>query len=181
MKKVEKNTRYTNLETGEYHDKKILVDMQFDEQEGYLFWNQKSSIKTFLDMPLPKEFTWSERGRINELKHYMMQDSQLLVYRSGNFLKPISHKELSKILELSDRQAKVLIKKMKRYGIVKEVKANGIVYLAYNPIYGLKAKRVTLLMFLWFQDEFVKVMPVWAINKFLEQAKELKPDITIIK
>lgn len=181
MAKLEKDIRYTNQSTGEYCNKKVYVDMQFDEEDGYLFWNQKNSIKTFLDMPLPEQFTWSERGRINELKHYMMKDSQLLVYRSGNYLKPIGITELNKILGLSDRQSKALVRKMKDLGIIKEVKTNGVIYYAFNPMYGLKSKRVTLLMFLWFQEEFTKVMHKWVINKFLEQAKELKPDITIIK
>lgn len=181
MKKLEKRINYINTATGEAYEKSIFVDMQFDEEEGYLFWNQKASIKTFLDRKLPDEFSWAEKGRIDELRHYMMKDSQLLVYRSGSCIKPIGISELCNILNMSTRQSRALVKKMKDNGIIKEVKTDGNVYYAFNPIYGLKSKRVTLIMFLWFQDEFKKVMPEWVIKKFIEQANELKPDIQIIK
>ena len=68
--KAVKLTRYVNTETGEYYDKRQYVDLQFNE-DGYLFWNRKGNVKTFLDCRLPKEFTWTERGRIEELKHYI--------------------------------------------------------------------------------------------------------------
>jgi len=176
-----KKTSYINTETGQCFDKQRFVDMQFDDENGYLFWNQKSHVKTFLDSPLPKDFTWAERGRIEELKHYMLQDSQLLVYRSNNCIKPLTVKHFCRILDMSERQCGALIKKMKQAGIIKEVKTNGLTYFAFNPVYGLKAKRISLLMFLWFQEELKKTLPEWAIHKFLEQAKELKPEIEIIK
>lgn len=181
MSKYEKTTTYTNPNTGEFYEKKTFVDMQFDEEEGYLFWNKKSSIRTFLDMPLPREFSWADKGRINEIKHYMMKDSQLLVYRSNNCLKALGISQLSRIWGLSEKHTKNLIRKMKQYGIIKEVKTSGAIYFAFNPMYGSKAKRVSLLMFLWFQDEFKKVMPKWVIDKFIEQAEELRPSIEIIK
>lgn len=179
--KQEKLIRYTNVDSGETKEKVSYVDMQFDDDEGYLFWKQKGHVKTFLESPLPSEFTWAEKGRVGELKHYMLKDNQLLVYRSGSHIKPLGVKELCRILELSERQCKAFVKKMKHHRVIIEIKTDGIIYFAFNPVYGLKVKRITLTLFLWFQQDFLKVLPTWVIQKFLSQAKELKPDIQIIK
>lgn len=179
--KMQKIIRYTNMQTGETKEKINYVDMQFDDEEGYLFWNRKSHIKTFLDRPLPPVFTWAEKGRINELKNYILRDNQMLVYKSGSVLKPITTKEVCRILEMSDRQARALIKKMKLSGLLKEIKFDGSNYFVFSPIYGLKAKRISLTLYLIFQIELQKVLPEWVINNFLYQARELKPTIKLIK
>jgi hypothetical protein len=36
-------------------------------------------------------------------------------------------------------------------------------------------------MFLWFQNELKDILPEWVVCKFLGQARELKPDIEVIK
>lgn len=181
MGKINKEIKYVNPLTGELFERKSKVDIQFDEEEGYLFWNQKANIKTFLDNPLPREFSWAERGRVQELKHYILRDCQLLAFRSGGKIKPLGFREICRVLELSERQGRTFIRTMKEFGVLKEVKTDGLVWYAFNPIYGFKAKRVTLIMFLWFQEEFKKVLPAWVIEKFLQQAKELKPEVVIIK
>lgn len=179
-KKALKVTRYINTETGEFYDKKQYVDMQFNE-DGYLFWNRKAHIKTFIEHPLPKEFSWTEKGRISELKHYILRDNQFLVFRSGNTIKPIGIKEMMKILGMSERQCKALVKKMKKFGIIKEVKFDGLTYFAFNPLYGFKGKRLTLNVYLFFQEELKKVLPNWVVEKFAGEAKLLKPRFQIIK
>lgn len=175
-----KLTQYINPETGEIYEKKQYVDMQFNE-DGYLFWNRKSNVKTFIEHPLPKDFTWTEKGRINELKHYILRENQFLVFRSGNNIKPIGVKEMMRILDMSERQCKALIKKMKKYNIIKEVKFDGLTYFAFNPLYGFKGKRLNLNVYLFFQDELKKVLPNWVIEKFAGEAKLLKPRFQIIK
>lgn len=180
MVKAKKITTYINPKNGLQNAKEEWVDIQFDEEEGYLFWNRKSNVKSFLDTPLPTEFTWAERGRIHELKHYLLKDNQCLVYRSGNIIKPITVAEFEKILELSERQAKALIKKMKQHDIIKEMKIDGVIYFVFNPIYGLKGKRLTLNMYLLFQESLQKKLPQWVAFRFAMQAQELKPDLDII-
>lgn len=172
---------YTNPETGEYKEKKNWVDIQFDSEEGYLFWNRKSSIRSFLDAPLPIQFTWSEKGRIQELKYYILRSNQLLVYRGHNVIKPLLIPQMSNLLEMSERQCKTLIRKMKDYHIIKEISFGGIIYYAFSPIYAFKGKRLSLDTYLMFQNELKDVLPMWVVKKFTEQARELKPDIRIIK
>ena len=178
--KALKLTRYINRENGDYYDKMQYVDLQFND-DGYLFWNRKGNIKTFIEYPLPKQFSWAERGRVEELKHYILKDNQFLVHRSGNTIKPIEIKEMMKILGMTERQCKSLIKKMKSFNIIKEVKIDTLTYFAFNPLYGFKGKRLCLNVYLFFQEELKQVIPKWAVEKFVGEAEEIKPSFTIIK
>lgn len=175
-----KKTSYLNPKTGEYAEKRQWIDLQFDD-EGYLFWNRKANVKTFLDMPLPKSFTWSERGRIHELKHYIIRDNQFLAYRSNNVIKPITANEMCKIFTMSTRQCLSLIRKMKAEKVIKEIKFDGLVWFAFNPLYGFKEKRLNLNVYLFFQDEFANVLPKWVIERYTQEANELMPKFEIIK
>lgn len=175
-----KVVRYTDQETGETFEKKSYVDLQFTEG-GYLFWNRKGSIKTFIEHPIPKQFSWAEKGRIEELKHYILRDNQFLVHRSGNTIKPLTIANMMKVLDMSERQCKALVNKMKSYNIIKEVKFGELTYFAFNPLYGLKDKRMTLNVYLFFQDDLKNVLPKWVIDKFVSQANEIQPHFEIIK
>lgn len=179
--KMTKMVSYLNPQTGEVIEQKSYVDMMFDYESGYVAWAKKKSIKTYIDRPLPEAFSWADKGRIEELKHYILKDNQFLVYRSGNAIKPIGVSQMASIFELSERRAKSLINKMKKCGIVKEVNLNGVVYYSFNPMYGIKDKRITLTLFLIFQDELKGELPQWVVNKFLEQAEELKPKLIVVK
>jgi len=178
--RAQKLVRYIDRVTGEAKDRVQFIDLQFDDN-GYLWWSKKTSVKTFVDKPLPDCFTWAERGRIHELKHYILKDNQLLVHRSNNFIKPITLTEMCRILGMSKRQCMVLIKKMKAEKIIKEISFGGFVYFAFNPLYGFKGKRLSLTVFMFFQDELMEVLPNWVIDKFSKAAVELRPMFEIIK
>jgi hypothetical protein len=181
VQKAVKRITYINPETGEFSQRDVKIDLQFDEDEGYLFWKNKSYVKSFLDMPLPSELSWADKGKIEHLRHFILRDNQLLVYRSNNVAKPITHVEMIKMFDLSEKHTKILIKKCKEQGILKEVEISGVAYFAYNPIYALKSKRINLTIYLIFQDELRKVLPPWVIVRFMDQVKELKPNLKIIE
>jgi len=179
--KAQKLVRYTDRITGETKERVQFIDLQFDDDEGYLWWSKKTSVKTFIDAPLPKCFSWSERGRIHELKHYMLRDNQFLVYRSNNVIKPITIVEMRKVLDMSQRQCSALVKKMKAEKIIKEISFGGLIYFAFNPIYGFKGKRLSLIVFMFFQDELMEALPNWVIDRFSQTAVELRPMFEVIK
>ncbi len=180
-KKVLKTIRYQDKKTGEFMEYNYLTEPIFDEDEGYLFKPKTHFIREFLDRPLPPCLSWSEQGRINRLKYYMLADNQFLVYRSADALKPITETEIGKILNMSERQVKSLVKKVKLINILKEISFDGTTYFMFNPVYACKSKRITLIMFLLFQKELKQALPKWVIGKFLSQASELKPNFEVIK
>lgn len=142
-------------------------------------WSNKNFIKTFQDQRLPEEFTWTERGRINELRHYIIEENQFLGYRNKGF-KPLDSKKMAEIFNAGERQTKELIKKMKDYSIIKEVLIDGEIWYAFNPIYGLKGKRITYTIFIIFQKELTPILPLHIVNKFMGQLEEIRSNIKII-
>lgn len=180
MSKTLRTTNYTNVETGEYKEKKDWIDVLMDE-EGYLFWNKKAGVKLFLDIPLPEGFTWAEKGMIGELQRYILRDNQLLVYRSNGKIKPLLTKELCRILGIKDRQCRNIVSKLKKSSIIKEVSYGSVKYFAFNPIYAFKGKRLSLSTFIMFQEELQKVLPKWVTAEFLREVQDLKPDIKVVK
>jgi len=180
-KKILKTVRYQDKKTGEYQEHSYLVEPVFDDDEGYLFRPKMQFVKDFLDRPLPPCLSWSEQGRINRLKYYMLADNQFLVYRSGDSLKPITGAEISRIIGASGRQTRALIRKVKLIGILKEVAIDGAAYFVVNPVYACKSRRITLTMFLLFQRELKQLLPAWVIGRFLSQANELRPKFEVIK
>lgn len=181
MAKMEKVVSYKNPITGEVIEKTSYVDMFYDDETGYMAWTKRKGVKTYMDRGLPDELSFADRGRVDELRHYILRDNQFLVYRSNGTIKPIGINQLTKILDLSERRCKLFMKKLKQLVIVKEVNFNGLTYYSFNPIYGMKDKRITLTLFLIFQAELRTELPLWVINKFLEQAEELKPNLRVIK
>ena len=182
MDKLIKRTQYTDPNTGEvtYKDNGY-VDMQFSDDNGYLLFKNKNAIRTFIGIDLPEGFSIMDEGRIARIKKYILWENQLITYRSKNVIKPVTIKELPKIWETTERQCKEFIRKLKHNGIVKEVWLGNTKYFCFNPFYGMKDKRLTLTLFIIFQDEMSKRLPQWVVQKFLEQVKELSLDIKIVK
>jgi len=172
-RKIEKRVIYTDAKMNETYEKISYVNSMVDEN-GYRFWNNKLSVKIFIEQPLPSAFIWSEKGRINELRHYILEDNQLLVYRRNRKPYPITNKEISNIFKLSISQTSRIVNKMKQYNIIKTVKVNNTKYFAFNPIYGLKAKKLPLTVYLWFEKELEPYISGYAKNRIIKQIEVLK-------
>ena len=177
--KMKKVTRYINKD-GEYIDRVSYVTSPIDD-DGYLFWVNKLNVKTFIEQDLPKGFTWADRGRVEALKKMILRDNQFLCYRTNGRVKPIGVKEIANMLELSDRQTKTFVKKLKSNGIIKEVSFDNMRYFAFNPMYGFKGKRLSLNVYIFFQKELDPVLPEWVKREFLRQVAEIKPNIKVMK
>lgn len=172
---------YADPDTGEVvGEKQTYIDKIFDEEEGYLCWNRRSSFRSFLDVPLPDTLSWADKGRADRLKHFMLKDNQLLVYRSGNTIKPLGVAQIAKHLELNERNAKRFINKLKKCGVIKEVSINKQVFYMLNPKYFFKGKRLTSFVYIAFQEELKKELEPWVVLRFSEQAKEIT-DIRVVK
>jgi hypothetical protein len=95
--------------------------------------------------------------------------------------KPLNIEKMAEIFNTGERQTKELVKKMKDYSIIKEVSIDGEIWYAFNPIYGLKGKRITNTIFIIFQKELMPILPYHIINKFLGQLENVQQNIRIIE
>ncbi len=170
--KTEKLTRYTDTTDGTYYEKKEFINSLVND-EGVLFWLNKLKFHIFFDKKPPKDFTWSERGKIDELRYYILDDNQLLVYKRNKELRPLGIKEMSLIFNISESRVRKFINKLIKYNIIKNVIFNDLKYYVFNPIYGMKSKRLSLTTYLWFENEINPYISSWMKEKILKQIKEL--------
>jgi hypothetical protein len=179
--KAIKETKTINTQTGEINKDTKYTDLLFDYERGFIFWSTKNHIRTFLELPIPAEFSLLDKGRITELRQYIIKDSQKIGYKSNGVIKPFTVKKISRIIQTSERQSKVFLKKCKKHKIIKELKIDEKTWFLFNPLYGMRAKRLTVDAYIAFQDELRPHLPYWVINKFLEQAKEITTRPVVIE
>ena len=171
--KAEKTVVIVNPRNGEIFEKKSLVDLQFDDDDGYLFKPNQLTIRQFKEGKPNENLSWQDRGRIDELKYHMLKN-QFLMYKSGNRLCPLRVKEIGKLVGLCDKKAKEFLKKIIQYGVIKEVIIDGTTYFAMNPLYAMKTKRITLTTYMIFHKELENVLPDWVNKKFSELGNPLR-------
>lgn len=175
---MKKLVRYVNEETGEYHEKEYNMPTYYN-QEGYLYRNKSLHIKSFCDRPLPEQFTHAEIGKLSIISYYIGRD-QIIGYKSGNLIKPHTVATISRLLKQSDKNTRRLLKKAKEFNIIREVVINGEKYYMYNPLYKLAVKRVSLTVYIAFQDMLSHELPEWVIRNYLSDIKEFNDQIMLI-
>jgi len=178
--KAKKTERYTDQNTGETYSRTSFVDMMFNDK-GFLFRKGMNSVKSWGDTIYPKDFTITDRGRIDVLRDLIIKDNQFLVRRCGNFMRPATVEYIAEKIQLSERRCKEFISKLKEHGILKEVCIGGITYFSLNPIYGMKDKRLNLTVFIIFQDELNMYLKPWVIKRFLDEMEGIAPNIKIVR
>jgi len=145
----------------------------FDPVKGYNFKYKSRSIKNYLDIDLPKEFSDSELGKILRLSRLIYGNSNMLGRRVGNYIKEYTQSDIIKVFGLKDRQGRSLLKKMLDNKIIKpqvdptEQNKKHVLYF-FNPIYFFSGTYLNLNLFLLFQDELNAHLPPAIIEKFLD-------------
>lgn len=174
--KITKKTIWVNPD-GTYWQKEEQVTNPYNEK-GYLYRAKSEYLRVFLDMPYPDTLGWEEKGRLGRIE-YEVSNDQLIVYKSGNKIKPHTVKTLSKILKCSERTVSNMIKKCKEIGIIKQAKIDGVKYFVFSPVYKLKGNRLSLTAFMVFQEELEKTLPEAIVDRYLEDMNVHRPEIEI--
>ncbi len=172
--KLLKRVNYIDTLSGETYTNETYVDKRFDNQDGYLPSGKRKHFTVFDDYPLPKEIAWADRGRTDSLKYFILNENQMLAYKSNGVIKPLGIEQIAKHLDINERAAYRLIKTLKKYKVLKEIQLNGVSFFMFSPLYAFRGKRISLFVYIAFQDELKDLVPSWAKQKFLEQAKEIK-------
>lgn len=156
-------------EDGEIVDEKVLSFYNpFKEGRGYNFKYKSIYIKSYLDIPLPKEFTDTEVGKIYRLSRYIYSDSNLLAKRSNSNIKPLTKEEIQEIIGLHRTKFNPFMKKLFRHKVIKIISLNNEDYYCFNPLYFNSTTYLPIYLYIAFQEELKDHLPQWVINKYLD-------------
>jgi len=158
-------------EHGEIVNEKVVKYYSpFKPGKGYNFKYKSTKIKSYLDIPLPDEFTDSEIGKLTRLSRCMYSSSNLFAKRStGNRIVPVSKNDIRKIVGLSQNRFYEFYNKAVTHKILKSIVLDGDTYYCLNPIYFNSTEYIPLYLFIAFQSELSEHLPKWVILKYLDE------------
>ena len=140
-------------------------------EEGYRFPSHKAGARLFRDVKLPKGITYQDKGRLYDLSQEMVGNTNLIGYREHGAIKGYTADEIGSIVDLSGKRAREFVRRMIGNNILRKLDAG--YYM--NPAYFMSTgQRLSLELFIHFQDALTPILPKWAVNHFLAQAKKKK-------
>jgi len=161
-------------------NKSVTYKGRFDVESGYLFWAQRNFVKSFPDVDLPAEISDDERGKLDKLSHKVFESTNMLAYRGHDGITPFGLKDIGETLKLGERQTRRFVDKMLQLGIMARVfvdcKGKRIMQFYLNPMYYFSSTRLSLNLYLLFQDQLNEVLPRYVIANFktMKQQKEFQ-------
>lgn len=172
-----KTVTHTN-EYGEViNSKTFQYKGQFDEKEGYLFWNKKNYVKCFTDIEYPEELTDAEIGKLARLSKKIWGTTNMLGYRgNGSNIKPYTEQQISELIGLRLRQGKRFLSKMVRLGIMIKSVSKGTTEYYFSPVYFFSTNRIDIDLYKVCKRELDKVLNNWVKERFALQIEELEKE-----
>ena len=171
---LEKHTRIVDTRTGEIMKKSVHpITPVFDEEKGYLFWPRKSFMKSFSDIPFPKELSFKEIGQMTTLAKKMCPKTNMLGYRGNGGTRPYNMNKIGAVIGLKPSQSYSFVKKMIRLGIMAEVKIKTAdskeTQYYVNPVYYFSGNRIPLNLYLIFHKQLDEYLPGWVKEEYRRQ------------
>ena len=139
----------------------------FQDGRGYNFKYKSINIKSYLDIPLPRNFNDSEVGKVYRLSRCIYSDSNLLARRTHHSICPLTKQDIRDVTGLSRNSFALFWNKIIKSKIVKPVELNGQEFYCFNPIYFNSTTYLPLYLYIAFQDELQNHLPDWVIEKYL--------------
>ena len=149
-------------------------NVQFSEsmnEEGYRFPSHKAGARLFRDVQLPKEINYPDKGRLYDLSQLMVGNSNLIGYKQGGRIHGYTVQELCSLVNLKGSRGREFFTKMLKHKVIKKLDAG----FYMNPAYFMSTgQRLSLELFINFQEELVPLLPKWVITEFLNKAQAKK-------
>jgi hypothetical protein len=142
--------------------------------KGYRWPFRKSGARLFSQVKFPEEMTFSEIGRMTVLSKEMVGNTNMLGYRQNRTILPYTADELYEIIQLSRSHGSEFLSKMIRLHILhRGFDTLGTIQYYVNPAYFMAVgQRLSLDLYLKFQEDLQPLLPDWVIDGFLDQASE---------
>lgn len=140
-------------------------------EDGYRFPSHKAGARLFRDVVLPKTISYQDKGRLYDLSQLMIGNTNMIGYKDKGKIIGYTEDEIGMIVELSGKRGREFVRRMVLNKILKRLDAG--YYL--NPAYFMSTgQRLSLELFINFQDECLPLLPKWVLNEFMAQAQEKK-------
>ncbi len=137
-------------------------------EEGYRFPGHKAGARLFRDVSLPKTISYQDKGRLYDLSQLMVGNTNLIGYKDKGKIYGYTEDEMGSIVELSGKRGREFIKRMAANKIIKKLDAG--YYM--NPAFFMSTgQRLSLELFINFQDELIPLLPKWVVSEFIMQAR----------
>jgi hypothetical protein len=159
-----------------YSEKAQFIEDTMTE-EGYRVPPRKSGFKSFDEIPLPKEMTYPEKGRMVDLAKCMISTTNMLGYRKNGKIFAYTAEGIIDKVQLSPKRGRQFLQKMIRLGVMQKVirKYGDVESEEYyiNPAYFFAGKRISFNLYLLFREHLDPILPGWVKNDFLMAAREI--------
>jgi hypothetical protein len=165
-----KETRYINND-GVQVNSRVEQFTEAMNNEGYRFPSHKLGARLFDDVDFPNEMTDSDIGKMTRLSKLMVGKTNMIGYRVNKNIVGYSNNEICEVLKMSYRRGMSFIRSMIKLRVIKLI--NGYYYI--NPAYFMSTgQRLSLELFIHFQDELKTILPEWVVTEFIMQAQVKK-------
>lgn len=134
---------------------------------GVEFYSNKKYVQISTKNLIPEEFTLTEVGRILKITKYIGKH-QILV-KDCKFLKD---EDIEIEFNISKKQSKRFINKLKEYQILKYVEINGTKCYVFNPLYAMYGNEITYITYEIFKSELKNEVPKETQEVFEFQFKD---------
>lgn len=143
--------------------------------EGYKFPHNKAGVTMFGDIDFPAALSDADVGRITRLcRRYVVGETNLLGAINGRTIIPLTEDDIAKKAGYDSRKGDAFISRMIEHGIIKRIVIDGEDWFCVNPAYYMqRGKRLTLTLYIYFQDYLKNLLPRWVVNDFNRQASNL--------
>lgn len=155
--KVKRLEQTIDVSTGEVlYSAESNMDFYLYNPKGFLLFNNKPAVRLFQGADW-KKLSADEKSKIMTLIPYIDAHNRLM--QKG---KPMTAKDLSQLLEISEPRAYSFLKSLKTKHMIR--KSEKILYV--SPNYMLSGSRLSRDLYLVFQDQLDPVLPDWVKGKF---------------
>lgn len=165
-----KYTYITDNATGEVYKTTISPSIDYVNDDGYLFWCNKLSTRTFNEIDLPESLSDAEIGKFYKICKMIHNGTNFLEVKKRGYWKPATLADIAMRLNLRERQCKDYIAKLRQLHIIAKFDSKDLQKSWYvvNPIYCFGGKRLNKTLFAIFRELLQELLPKFAVT-FLEE------------
>lgn len=154
-------------------DGEILKEKNFHytdsmNDDGYRFPSHKAGTRLFREVRLPDGINYPDKGRLYDLSQLMVGSTNLIGYKQGNHIYGYTSNEICEFVTLKGSRGRDFMSRMIKNKVIKKLDAG--YYM--NPAFFMSTgQRLSLELFINFQEELIPLLPKWVIGEFLAKAK----------